>query len=321
VAIRNFPSFPLRINAFSPEDSQVDTWQGSRRQPQTQKSSVEVVVDAAGGGDFMTIADALTFLGSNPGVVHVKAGTYTITATLTLTTNQELRGSGYGTLIQTTSNITMVTASGNRSGVFNLRLDGNSTGSSQKGIVSSGNQSIVRDCWITNMGGNSVVSSGDNFLLTGCYIQDAEEDMVVLSGDWVRVSDCFMDDSSEDGVVMSGVLGGAITGCQIVNNGEHGINSVSSAQCLINGNYIFSNGDNNTDGNGIALGASHDNCVIGNVCHTNDGYGIAIANTPTNKVVVIGNSCLNNEDGAILDNGTATLKQTATDGDPLNIIA
>ncbi|MBU1105594.1 MAG: right-handed parallel beta-helix repeat-containing protein, partial [Candidatus Riflebacteria bacterium] len=100
-----------------------------------------------------------------------------------------------------------------------------------------------------------------------------------------------------------------IMGNQISNNGDHGISSVSSSQNLIQGNYSYSNGDNNTNGCGFYIdGASHDNLIVGNIGHTNDGYGAQIiAGAQRNSL--IGNSFINNEDGAISDAGTATINE------------
>lgn len=294
----------------SPGDGQVNIFEGSRRIPSDIESikPFEYVVAADGTGDYLTIEEALTAAGSSAGTIRIKSGTYTITAGLTLATEQVLMGSGFGTKIYTTSNITMVTSTGHRAGLFNLRIQGNSTGAAQMGVDFSGNESTIKDCWIIDMGSYGVNISGSNCLISGCRIQDCINDCVhATSAFYIRISDNYIDNSNGDGIGITSSIGSTIIGNQITNHGDMGIRSVSSTQNCIAGNYIYSNGDNNTNGDGIYLAASHDNCVIGNVCHSNDGVGINIVATPTNKCVVVGNTVLNNEDGAITDGGTGSV--------------
>ena len=263
-----------------------------------------LIVAQDGSGDFDSIQEALDSISG--GTIFVKEGTYTLTSTLTLGANDILVGAGFGTKIITTSDITMITASGVRSGIYNLRLVGNSTGSSQVGINVSGNEVIIRDCWILNMGNDSIIHSGNNGLITGCFIQDAEGRCIDASGDYLKISDNYIDDATDSGILMTGCLGSQIIGNQILNHGEAGVELISSTQVSIVGNYIFSNGDNNTNGDGIEVrNGSNDCCISGNSSHTNDGYGIDVQ-AGANNTIIIGNSILNNEDGAVLDNGTTT---------------
>ena len=288
-----------------------------------RKGMASFVVAQDGSGDYDTIQEALDSLPGVGGAVFVKEGTYTLTTTLTVgTANTILFGAGYGTKITTTSNISLVTSTKNRVVVQDLSLVGNSTGSSQKGINFTGNECTVKNCWILDMGDLGISFTGDNGLITGCFIKDCEDDCIYLSTcNYTRISDCFIDDSTDNGIYIVSGLGNSIIGCQIVNHGNDGVELVSTTQNMITGCYIFSNGDNNTNGDGVEIKTgAHDNCITCNSLHTNDGYGVDIQ-AGANKNIIMGNSILNNEDGAINDSGTSTFYQTASDSDPLNVVA
>ena len=297
---------PLAFSAFSPGDGDVSTSWGSRLLPSGRAD--ELIVAADGSGHYETIQEALDILGAGSGTIRVKNGTYTITAALDLKASQTIIGSGYGTKIDTTSNITFFTGSGNRTIIERIRIRGNSVGAAQKGINLSGNECVVRNCWVENMGNRGVIMSGSEPIMESCRVVDCDDDNVVFgAGDHAILADSFINNSGGTGVLLTSAVGSNITGCQITNHGDGGVRLVSSGQCTITGNYIFSNGDNNTNGDGVEIaGNSHENCVTGNILHSNDGYGIDVQ-SGCQKNVIQGNSILNNEDGAILDNGTDTL--------------
>ena len=85
--VLQIPALTSVPNVFksSPEAGQVYVNAGSRNIPTNQatgRKPDEYVVDAAGGGDFLTIAEALTALGSSSGTIRVLAGNYLITTKL-----------------------------------------------------------------------------------------------------------------------------------------------------------------------------------------------------------------------------------------------
>ena len=127
--------------------------------------------------------------------------------------------------------------------------------------------------------------------------------------------------SGIDGFVMVGADNWSIVGNRITDHAVHGIELTSSSFNVISGNYIWSNGDENTNGHGIDINGTgcDENVITGNIIGQNDGVGINI-DTGATDTIIIGNSIQNNEDGQIADSGTNTLYQTATDGDPLNIV-
>lgn len=299
----------------SAEDGQIEKIFGKRKIPSDDNDTTgikpdEYVVDAAGNGDYTTIADALTALGASSGTIRVLAGTYTITDNISLGANQTIFGSGYGTLITTTSNITLITLTGNRSSIFMCRIDGNNTGAAQVGIYVVGDECVIRNCWITQMGDIGILfgTAPKRTIIEGCVIEDCGDRCIELNdGEHWMISDSVIDNSSNDGIQGVGADFGSIIGCKITNNGEHGIDLTSCTQITIVGNYIFSNGDNNANGDGVEFSACNDCIVTGNIIHTNDGVGVDIDAATSNRTVVIGNSVLNNEDGQITDNGTSSV--------------
>lgn len=215
-------------------------------------------------------------------------------------------GSGYGTKIYTTSNITIFTSSGNYVNFQDIRLCGNNSGS-QKGISLSGNKCLVSRVWIHDMGGEGLGCSGDEFGLSESFIYNCDSHCVSLSGDHARIMGNYVNDAGASGILLTGSIGCSIIGNQSSDHGDSGIYLVSSSQNLIQGNYCFSNGDNNTNGDGVRIATgSNDNCINGNIFHTNDGYGINISDE-TFRNIAIGNSCLNNEDGSILCGGVGEI--------------
>jgi len=296
------------------EDGQFGKSYGDREIPSDDDDTIstkkpdEYIVDAAGNGDYTTIAAALTALGASSGTIRVLAGNYLITANISLGANQTIFGSGYGTNITTTSDITLITLSGNRSSIFMCRIDGNNTGSSQQGISVNGDECIIRNCWVTQMGDIGIYgSSSDRLIIDGCVVEDCTDHCVYLNDtDFSMISDCVIDNSADTGMELVSALGVSIVGCKIMNHGEHGLYITGSFECLISGNYIFSNGDNNNNGDGIYLSSENNCCIVGNSINTNDGVGVDIAAT-CNDIVLVGNVLLNNEDGSHTDAGTDSI--------------
>lgn len=308
----------------SPEDGDVRVSRGQSWIPEapSTKKPDEYVVDAAGRGDYLTIADALTALGASSGTIRVLAGNYTITSNISLGANQSIIGSGYGTNITTTSDITLITLSGNRSGIYMCRIDGNNTGGSQIGISASGDECTIKDCWVTQMGFHGISVTGDKCIIEGCRIEDCSDRCIDTNGiNYLAISDCYINNAGEEGIQLTGAHDTKIVGNEISSAGDSGIDMVSSTHSVICGNRIFSNGDDNTNGDGIELTTGcNENVITGNHIGNNDGYGVDIQAGAIRNCVV-GNVVYNNEDGAILDNGTSTLSVTATDGDDLNVVA
>lgn len=300
--------FNLPFANDSSDDGDIWRSRGMRVSPEAQISLTkpdEYVVDGAGSGDFLTISGALAKLGNSAGTIRVLAGNYTITAPIVLQKNQTIMGSGYGTNITTTKNITMVNLSGARSAIFHCRIDGNNTGYSQRGVVVEGTEGTIRNCWIGQMGDIGVQVNASKCIIEGCRIEDCSDRCIDATEDFMVINDCYIDNSSQDGIQMVSADHCVIVGNQIINHGEHGIDMTSSSYATIVGNYIYSNGDNNNNGDGIEIDAGNENCIVGNICKGNDGVGIDI--NSGNYNLIVGNICRDNEDGAIADGGTSSL--------------
>lgn len=314
--IRGTPALP-GINFFgnSPQDGQSNIWRGGRRVPETPSGGVspdEYVVDAAGNGDFTTIAEAITALGASSGTIRVLAGTYLITTVLTLAANQSIIGSGYGTNITTTSNITCINLDGNRSAIYMCRIDGNSTGTSQNGISIEGEDSIAKDCWITQMGNDGIIveNDADKVVIEGCKVEDCVDILVnIKAANFGILSNNYLDNSTgDDCIQMVGGDSWTISGNKIQNSGVHGLQMLNADFSTITGNYIFSNGDNNTNGDGISITDCQKTVIVGNYINGNDGVGVRLTKTIIcDRNLIVGNIIYGNEDGEIVDNGDNTL--------------
>ncbi len=98
-----------------------------------------VVVANDGSGDATTIQAGINLLPATGGEVHIRKGTYNITSAITISkSNVSLVGVGKSTRIQTSSNITMISASSKDDLIIrNLYLYGSGAGATQIGIYLS----------------------------------------------------------------------------------------------------------------------------------------------------------------------------------------
>ena len=100
----------------------------------------EFVVAPDGTGHFGSITEALAELGTRAGTIRVKAGTYTIETLQNLSANQEIIGSGFGTILSTSNNIAVLASSSDNVIIQNLKIQGSKSGSGQTGIALSGDK-------------------------------------------------------------------------------------------------------------------------------------------------------------------------------------
>ena len=275
----------------SPEDDQVFKSAGYRGIPGDLTNAVEVVVDINGQGDFLTIEEGLAFLGANPGVIHIKAGTYTITSRLELQEGQELRGSGYGTKIYTTANIQIIYSTADKVGVYNLRVQGNSTGASQDGILFGGDECVIRDCWFIDLGHDGInLGASNRNNIDGCIIQN----------------------TGYRGILFNATDLSIISNCEITQCDEQGIYLSSTALYnVIIGNNIHNNGDGDVEDGGVLLkGNCFQNMIMGNSVRDHAGaneVGINLVDSggAPNENLIMGNILQNNTTNFV-DGGTST---------------
>lgn len=298
-----------------------------------------VVVAVDGTGDFTNIQDGLDSLPATGGCVYVKEGTYIITASITIPSNNiAIIGCGRSTIIQTTLNIRMITAN-LKSGLLIERISLYGAGALHPlndGIMfAQVSLSRISQCWIHDCGrygislslsygvtisGNHVydnisdgiyiVSSADNnnIIENVCYsnggagINIIEARMNIIAG-----NNCY---DNENGIYVNDGDYISICGNVCTSNEYDGIYLLGYF-CSVTGNVCMNNGVGGV-GAGIRLFRSYWCSVTGNVCSTDwpatQDYGIFIAidGDAADRNILVSNMCLNNTVAQIQDNGTNT---------------
>ncbi len=283
------------------------------------------VVATDGTGDFTDIQAAIDSLPTGGGVVYVKEGTYTITATITRAIdNVGIIGAGKSTQISTSSNISMIKVL-NKSGwnIENLFINGAGTGTDNVGVNLDGaTECNIKGCWIENTGGISILldNSSDNNIIWSNHLDSELTGIRINSGDQNiaqgNIINCDANgirvDSINNIIINNQIIGDGTTA------GNHGIFIVGGNN-IVESNYVTACG-----GNGINIQADK-NSVVGNQCISNSIDGINIT-AAADRTLVSGNTCLSNTTSQIDDNGTNTHPNGASGTnnlalDDLNIIA
>lgn len=268
-----------------------------------------VIVAADGTGDTTDIQIGINLLPATGGVVYVKDGTWTITASLTFPNdNIAIFGSGHSTIIYTTSNIPLFNITTDYSSIRDIYIKGNSTGASQHGIYLNGAaKSFIHNCWIDHLGGNGIFIEGvTNWnTISENYILLCKENGIYMHADGVYQSSTIIVSNHINAMVKNGIY-------------LHGKNVGGFVnQCTISNNWIFEPDlDHAATYSGIALGTTtngsvDENSINGNQCLYANKYGIDIRDVGVVKTVVMSNTCLHNTAGQINDAGTDTLPNGA----------
>ena len=317
------------------------------------------IVAADGSGDFTDIATAVAALPAAGGVVYIKEGTYTLTASIIIDKdNVSIIGAGFCTKIVTTSNIAMISASE----VDHIFLDkfylyGDTTEANNIGIYFDDvSGATCRDLYIEKCGSHGISGVGGTYnLISGCVIYDCEGDNIHLDGTvtaggvWT-IAESLISTSSLNGIYTNDISqiiisdtecsfnvnygiyaqdsSSLIIGkCNVLANGYDGIKLVGYTSGIINGNFSKYNDDADVGNySGIFLDASDNISITNNNCLGNSDYGINISNVTCDNTIVMGNNCRGNDVGQINDAGTNTLPNgvlgtTNLQLDDLNIIA
>ena len=254
---------------------------------------------ATGTGDQATINSALTAAnpagaGRKTGRVVLLAGTYTISAAISVPNNTTLAGVGVGTIVTVPNaqngSYTMVSA-GTGATVRDLKVDGNGTnqtsggmrgidvansslvthitvgnlygGLGSFGIYIVGNYNVISDSTVQNSGGQGVYdfSSGQNTISGNIVVGNDRGIVIAASSD--IISNNIVRNNAR-GITISTYSGNVVSGNTIEGNTTYGIHLVSGAsKNTISQNSINDNG-NTTDNNGIYLNAADSNTIIGN---------------------------------------------------------
>ena len=301
----------------SPSYGQLFKTRGGRYIPSddndTSTPTAELLVAADGSGDYTTIAAALTALGSNPGVIRIKAGTYNISSSINTTAGGQIFiGSGWDTVIDTTTNnIRAFVLDQSKCKVENVKIVGTRTvGSLNDGILISSDDCVVRNVRIDETGEHGIyVSSANRTLIESCYIFDCADDSIFISGSpKTIVTNCHILNSDKVGVKMTGAATySIITNNIIADHSDDGIYMDDQDDCIIEGNILEGNGSAATE-DGIHVYDCEDCIFIGNRVRGSAGYGLSLdaAATVADRACIVGNILTNNTTGALDDNGTNT---------------
>lgn len=256
-----------------------------------------VVVGPSGtNAHFTDIATAIAEISSTGGTVHIKAGTYTISSTISLYSNMTIEGEGIGnTIIKQGSGVNdNVFAISNKSKICirNLSIDGNQTNNA------SGDNGILID-------------GGSNILIDNVESYENKLKGFVISSDSAATTDvvyrgCIARNNGQDGITMASgttYLCQRITivNCYSYSNTQYGIGLVMPGTSYLNtygiiiqGNRIY---DNHTYG--LEVTGSVGGVIAGNIIMNNYYHGIDVGNLTniaykTTRMSIYGNIVKNN---------------------------
>lgn len=143
----------------------------------------QLVVDAAGLGDYTDLPTALAAVPAGGATVLLKRGTYVLTATLTVPAKTILRGEGMlATIIQAPlTNANALTVNGSDVTIEDVQIDGRYASQTNNGaqdvqcgvfLASGAHRCRVQRCWVRDTCGMGVsnVNHCDDLMVDGCRI-------------------------------------------------------------------------------------------------------------------------------------------------------
>ncbi len=306
-----------------------------------------VIVAADGTGDTTDIQTGINLLPAAGGVVYIKEGIYTITATIEITSdNISIRGSGYSTQIKTTSDIKMLYVHGapiRKITLDSLRFVGAGVGNTSNiGIhfefvtpLSCFNL-FIESCgaegiYISDTSSDIHVQTttilqciGSALKINGCLAVDISSSSFAYNTKHgiecenlareVYITSCYVYLNTEDNIYFNGGNNNKVIGSYIKNSGKHGIKIASNQDTEIIGNRIDYNDDDETGSyDGVFLDNSDRILIANNHGKRNDRYNINISNNTCNDCIVTGNTLQSTGTlGNVNDAGTNTLPNGAT---------
>ncbi len=303
------------------------------------RSIATVVVATDGTGDTNDIQEGVNLLPAAGGVVYLKEGTYTITAAIIIPNdNISIIGSGHSSIITTTSNITMISATDvDRIFLDKFYILGDVTQAANIGLYFNDVHGLTcRDLFIEKCGSHGVSGAGGTYnLISGCVVYDCEGDNIHLDGNVVAggvwtIVESMISTSTLSGIWLDHISQVIISDSEISGNGNYGIFADDSSTINIKGNNILTNiydgirlvdysnsvinGNNlgiNDFGSsgtysGVKLINSSDNNISNNTSWWNDNYGIDISDAGCDDNIVTGNRLRGNTAGGLNDAGTGT---------------
>lgn len=242
----------------------------------------------------------------NPGgKAFIKASTYIINVAVSLCDNLTVEGEGSNTLLQTTSDISILYANDKENIIIqNLRVegDGDISKTSQRGInFGWAKESSIIDCFINNLGYDGIIVgfNSENILIEGNDITNCKDDGISLSnvaGD-IRVIGNTSRSNTYSGIHVD-------TGCDYLlidsnfceENDDCGIEAVrtsgdGSTKSVISNNITKSNTNAGINLTGVSS-YKHENWGVSNNLTSNNAIGIKLEETQ--NILIIGNYVVDN---------------------------
>jgi len=206
--------------------------------------------------------------------VFVPPGNYEESVEIT-TDGLTLRGSGYNTLIDGSTNGNAVSASANNVTVKNVSV-----------------QTDVPD------GDNALVGVGSNLEVINVAVSQSGNSGITIGSENASIINCTINSCDANGF-SSGANGIVVNGCIIDSVGRNGVNSLSGSNYIISNNLIT-----NTELDGVYKG-SENNIIIGNrIINTSNGVGIVPGSINN---IVANNRVSDSTNTDINDQGTNTI--------------
>ena len=216
---------------------------------------------------------------------------YRISTTLTTGSNMCLIGSGKGTILSTTSNIAIISITGDYNTIRDIQFLGNNTGTSQNGISCIGAvalttyrlANLINGCWFTNLSGNGIVgqymigsASGSNhegsMMVSDCTVDNCNFGINFgLRAEYCCINNCNVFNSTT-GVSITGgnnsIIGGQITGC---TTGLQLLPGANGAHCVASSVKINHNTTNIACSQGLIYTFSGCQIYAGHLVFTGTG--------------------------------------------------
>lgn len=284
-------------------------WDGTNWESFENVSTVLVAVD--GSGDYDNIQDGIDALPASGGIVYIKEGTYTISASITIAIdNVALKGAGYATIIKIRDNhnldINAIEAF-NQSYIYieGLSIDGNkanqAAGEMHGVFFDTVAYSKIINCWFENLQegeGVYLTASTFNVISNNSSINNDERGIFLFDGsDNNIVIGNICRDNVFSGISLDIASNNSITGNNCYSNTEEGI-LVHDAS---NNNTVTGNNCQDNTQNGIFVGITvEQNTVTGNNCKDNGENGILVA-WGIDDVINGNNCCSNTLNGILID--------------------
>lgn len=236
------------------------------------------------GGSLLTVAAALSLApasNNNTGVIHIKAGTYTVTSAITTSNNQWIHFSGYSSthgdfgtrpLITTSTNSIVLMALQGTGGIIASvsNVSFSSTAGTKFAAVSTANSSSIHfdNCVFDSCNQGVFSTATGTTVLTNCEVKNSVLNGIDCTGanGLLKLYGCYIHDNGGHGVSAPSIIADLTV---IANNVSAGVTAASNAwygNCTVafNGTAGIIN-----SGSNVIM------CVVSCILYGNDTYGIS----------------------------------------------